>query len=381
MKRLHLFLSAVSLAGCVAIDQGGGGDDEGATGKADGASSALFGASGPSELVLEAPFAPAFRAARAGQPDGIFPLPRTTDPFMGKIGYGDLRIDAELQVRGNSSLAECPFPKLKAKADKAQAAGTMFDGARKIKINTHCGEGGTGTIGRLREEKATWREAALYQAMRALMMPAQLAKPLSITYLDTTTNETITRKAFIFEHVDLAAGRLGGKALESPETWEGDPAQVMEMQAIVRIHFFEALIGNWDWHLRIGPSKPGGGQLWNIDAVQLSDKLVPLAQDFDLSSAVTGNLIAEEDIDPKILPGKPQLVRQAASYLANEYGPQFADSELHAARDHFKARRAALEQALAEAPVDDEGRANLNAHVDAFYQALDHLDEIMAAVR
>ncbi|NVB85480.1 MAG: hypothetical protein HOV81_44360 [Kofleriaceae bacterium] len=381
MNRLHLFLSVVSLAGCVSLDQTGGADDDGAMGKADGASSALFGASGPSELVLEAPLAPAFKAARAGEPDGIFPLPRKTDPFMGKIGYGDVLIDAELQLRGNSSLAECPFPKLKAKADKAQAAGTMFDGARKIKIATHCGEGGNGTIGRLREEKATWREAALYQAMRALMMPSQLAKPLSITYRDTTTSEKITRKAFIFEHVDLAAGRLGGTSLESPETWEGDPAQVMDMQAIVRVHFFEALVGNWDWHLRIGASKPGGGQLWNIEAVQLGDKLVPLAQDFDLSSAVTGNLVADDDIDPKILPGKPPLVRQAGSYLASEYGPQFSDSELHAARDHFTARRAALEQALADAPVDDEGRANLSAHVAAFYEALDHLDEIMAAVR
>jgi hypothetical protein len=377
MTRLHLFLSAISLAGCVALDQGGSTDDDGPSGKADGASSALFGAAGPSDLVVEAPLSPAFQAARAGTPDGIFPLPRKTDPFMGKIGYGDVMIDAELQVRGNSSLAECPFPKLKAKADKAQAAGTMFDGARKIKIGTHCGDGGNGTIGRLREEKATWREAALYQAMRALMMPAQLAKPVSITYVDTTKTEKITRKAFIFEHVDLTAGRLGGTSLESPETWEGDPAQVMEMQAIVRIHFFEAMIGNWDWHLRIGASKPGGGQLWNIEAIQLGDKLVPLAQDFDLSSAVTGNLVDEDDLDPRILPGKPQLVRQAASYLAGEYGPQFSDPELHAARDHFKARRAALEKALADAPVDDEGRANLIAHVDAFYQALDYLDEIM----
>lgn len=381
MNRLHLVLSALSLAGCVSLDPGSMADDDGPSGKADGASSALFGAAGPSELVVEAPLSPAFVAARAGEPDGFFPLPRKTDPFIGKIGYGDVLIDAELQVRGNSSLAECPFPKLKAKADKAQAAGTMFDGARKIKIATHCGEGGNGTIGRLREEKATWREAALYQAMRALMMPAQLAKPLSITYLDTTKGDQLTRKAFIFEHVDLAAGRLGGTSLESPETWEGDPAQVMEMQAIVRIHFFEALIGNWDWHLRIGASNPGGGQLWNIEAVQLGDKLVPLAQDFDLSSAVTGHLVDERDIDPRVLPGKPPLVRQAAGYLASEHGPQFSDTDLHAAREHFVARRAAVERALADAPLDDEGRANLNAHVDAFYQALDHVDELMAAVR
>lgn len=380
MIRAQLSIIALALTGCVTGGETSE-DDDSAGGKADGGSSVLFSASGPDQLALHAPLEPAFRAARAGQPDGIFPQPRITDPFMGKLGYADVMLDAELEVRGNSSLAECPFPKLKAKVDKAQAQGTMFDGARKIKIGTHCGEGGAGTIGRLREEKATWREAALYQAMRALAMPAQLAKPVTIAYLDTTTNVQLARKAFIFEHPDLTAGRLGGTTLADPEVWEGDPAEVMDMQAIVAVHFFEAMVGNWDWHLRIGASMPGGGQLWNVDAVQLPDTLVPLASDFDLSSAVTGQLVDEEDIDAKILPGRPTLVRQAASYLASEYGPMLPEADLHAVRDRFVARRAALEQVIAEVQIDDDGRANLVAHVAAFYTALESLDEIMAAAR
>ncbi len=124
-----------------------------------------------------------------------------------------------------------------------------------------------------------------------------------------------------------------------------------------------------------------GSQLWNIEAVQMPDTLVPIPSDFDLSSAVTARLAPARALDPRVLPSAPPLVRQAATYLVSESGPLFSVAELHAARDHFMARRASLTDVLAEVPIDDAGRANLVAHVDAFYTALARLDEIMAAVR
>src|SRR5262245_48807428 len=133
MIRMQIALLAAALSACVG-DGAPTADEDGGGGKADRASSTLFSDGGPDKLVVQGPLQTAFDAARAGEPDGIFPQPRVTDPFMGKIGYADVLLDAELEVRGNSSLAECPFPKLKAKADKVQAAGTPFDGARKLKI-------------------------------------------------------------------------------------------------------------------------------------------------------------------------------------------------------------------------------------------------------
>ncbi len=382
MSRLTL-IPLVIAAGCVQLPEEVGDDTGG--GKADGASSELFGDSGPSELRLEGAFDPAFSAARAGQPDGIFPQPRITEPFVGALVYRDgereLRLAVELEVRGNSSLSECLFPKLKLKLDQAVAAGTVFADARKLKIGTHCGEGGTGTIGRLREQKATWREAAAYQVMRALGMSSQAVKPVTITYVDTSTSETITRQAFVFEHIDLLAARLGGEGLADPETFAGDPAEVMDAKHIVRVHMFEALLGNWDWQLRLGPADPTEGpQLSNMEAVQLGARLLPVPSDFDLSSFVTARPVRQ--VDPRVLPGHPSSqVRQAAGYLASQFGPTFEDAELSAARAHFEARRAAVELVIEDVLVDDEGRANLRAHVAAFYEALSHLDEIMTAVR
>ncbi|MGE0867636.1 MAG: hypothetical protein AB7P03_03680 [Kofleriaceae bacterium] len=383
MKRLHGLILGLSLVGCATNGSTpAGDDDDDVGGKADGSSSILFSAEGPSEFKLEGALEPAFRAAHAGEPNGIFPPMRITDPFPGKVGYGDVMVDAELEVRGNSSLQECEFPKLKFKTDKQQSKDTAFDGARKIKIGTHCSEGGGGVIGRLREEKATWREAAIYPMMRALQMNAQLAKPVTFTYLDTSTNESLTRKAFIFEHIDLAAGRLGGEPIDDPEQWNGDPAETMEMQSIVRAHFFEALVGNWDWHIKLGPSRPEGGQLWNVEAITFGDKIEPLLSDFDLASAVTGHLIKDNALDARVLPDEPDvLVRQAAHYLAYKFGAQFTDDELHAARDHFIAQRADLEAVVEQVSIDDEGRDNLRAHVAAFYKALESLETIIAAVR
>jgi hypothetical protein len=106
--------------------------------------------------TLTGPFQKYFDLANAGMPDGIFPPHRETPYFDATVKLGSLQLPATVRVRGNSSLQECPFPKLKLKVSKENRAGTPFSDAREIKIGTHCADGGRGNIGRLRDERAAY---------------------------------------------------------------------------------------------------------------------------------------------------------------------------------------------------------------------------------
>ena len=109
--------------------------------------------------TLTGPFQTNFNLAHAGTPDGIIPPKRIKEYFEAQLRMAALQLPVTMRVRGNSSLQECPFPKLKLKVSKENRAGTPFADAREIKIGTHCAEGGHGNIGRLRDERAAWREA------------------------------------------------------------------------------------------------------------------------------------------------------------------------------------------------------------------------------
>ena len=392
MHRLQLSVFTVILlslsasqTGCVAHQADEDDSDQlGPEGKPDDSrwvnDAAIFSGTGPSTLRIEAPFAPAFSAARAGEPDGFFPQPRVKEPFAGtmiyKQGRKEIRIPIELTVRGNSSLQECAFPKLKVKAAKPAVAGTVFEGVHKFKIGTHCGEGGSGTIGRLRNQTAAWREALVYRIAAAAALPTLAVRPLTITYVDTAAaNATVTRKAFLLEHIELAAKRYGGEALEDPEQWQGDPQAEMGADVIAQIHLLQALVGNWDWDI----GAPGAGRvLWNTEAVKSPGGMLPIAADFDLASMVTRDWLKAETLD--VLPAERDVhVRQAAHYLATGAGASLPIAALLRARDHFVAKRAAIEAAAASGPIDATGRKNAQEHVRVFYLALAQLEAVLAA--
>jgi hypothetical protein len=128
----------------------------------------IFSESSVVEFSLSGPLQQHFALALAGMPDGIFPPERPKPCFDGVLTLSGRDVPVTIRVRGNSSLQECPFPKLKFKVSRADRGDTPFFDAREIKIGTHCAEGGRGSIGRLCEEAATFREALAYEVMERL---------------------------------------------------------------------------------------------------------------------------------------------------------------------------------------------------------------------
>ena len=324
-------------------------------------------------LSMEGPFQVYFEKALAGIPDGIIPPVREKPWFEGEVALmaPGLERPIDVRVRGNSSLQECPFPKLKFKVSREDRAGTPFFNAREIKVGTHCAEGGRGTIGRLRDERATWREALVYEVMHTLGFVGPRVRRAQIEYRDTSpTNAAngqvgwmLSRKAVLLDDIEVVAERLGGRALDDEEITNLTNAN-FAAQLIADLRILHALLGNWDYAL-----SADGSNLWNTDVIALPEgRFLPVAGDFDLCSFVTEEvqLNAPWDYHPEL----PDLDREIQWKL--ELIRRDVATEVFAAgKERFKAKRAAIEAFVASTLVDDAGRTNAQKHVTAFYGALE----------
>ena len=329
----------------------------------------IFSSSSIIAWTLTAPFQTNFGLAFAGVPDGFIPPRREKPYFPGVLTLESNSIPVTLRVRGNSSLQECPFPKLKFKVSKENRAGTPFAEAREIKIGTHCAEGGRGTIGRLRDERATYREALAYEIMDHLGFVTPRVRRAEIEFRDTSpTNEfqnvgwQLTRKAMILEDIEVVAERLGGVALSDEELTNLRDAQ-FGSQLITDLQFLHILLGNWDYKLSVD-----GQGLWNTDVLKLANgTYLPVAGDFDLSSWVTE--LVKGTTPPDYHPDLPDLDRRAR-YELGQLRESVGRQVFQNAKDRFLTARGGIESLVTEAEIDDAGRTNAFRHILAFFEAL-----------
>ncbi|MBN8246269.1 MAG: hypothetical protein J0L84_02355 [Verrucomicrobia bacterium] len=329
----------------------------------------VFEEEGVVRLVLQGPLQRHFELAFAGLPDGIFPPVREKPWFPGSVRVAGEEIRATLRVRGNSSLQECPFPKLKFKVAREDREGTPFAGAREVKVGSHCAEGGRGSIGRLREEAAVYREAMAYEVMHLLGFLSPRVERARVTYRDTSppregseTGWTLTRNAMLLDDAEVVAERLGGRALDDDEITALTDAD-FDAQTITDLRCFHVLLGNWDFALSVD-----GRNLWNTEVIERADgRLIPVAGDFDLASWVTEEV--QDTVPHDYLPELPLLDRRAR-YELEVLGKSVTPAQFAAAKERFASKRSELESLVQGALVDEVGRTNALRHLTVFQNAL-----------
>lgn len=329
----------------------------------------LFESSAVVDWVIEGPLQQHFDLAFAGLPDGIFPPRREKPYFPGSLRMGEFQLAVTLRVRGNSSLQECPFPKMKVKVSREVREGTPFEAAREIRIGTHCAEGGTGTIGRLRDQSAAYREALAYEVQALLGFPTLRVRRARIAYHDTTAGGMepevgweVTREAMLLEDVEVLAERQGGRALSDEEVAAlrdaGFPATLL-----AELRLWHALLGNWDYQV-----SNEGGSLWNTEVIELADgSRLPVAGDYDLASWVTG---VTTPTSPRGYHPELGEVEREALYRMEQFQGEWGPVELLARAQRFGAQRAGIEAWIRSAQLDEAGRTNALRHVAAFFEAL-----------
>jgi hypothetical protein len=341
----------------------------------------LFSSYAPLSVTLEAPFDDLRHQTGQRATSSVTGTLSYTDPDAGEVHLTDV----EISRRGNTSFTagQCDFPKLKLKfqAAKGRQPGSLFDGMTSVKIGTHCGEGPNDVLsarwGRLQNENSPIREAFVYRLLEALHVPTLKARPVQISYVDVKTARrlTLVRNAMFLEDDQQAESRLGANGQYTEDTFGSADARFTPADS-ARLAFAEALIANFDWCVRFFPDDTyrcdGRHALWNVLAFKRPNRsAVPVLHDFDLAGIVTGHhrwfpLV----FNTAFAPGASEAAVKVLAQLQRTR-TLFTRAQLDATRAEFVRHKQEAYAVLADAQLDDAGRAHAAAHLDAFYAVIE----------
>jgi hypothetical protein len=347
-------------------------------------SPSLFSSYDVLPLQLKAPF------------NQLFDHARTDDTYVvtGTLSYRDggreVAINGvTISLRGHTSKreSECPFPKLKLQFPAGAAPeGSLLAGLPSLKIGTHCGESTGGTItakyGRLANEQSPNREAFVYRLLDAVGVPSLKARPARITYVYTDArsgqspaqDQPLVRNAMLLENSDEAVRRLGANREVGVKAFTDARAQFVVADT-ARLAFAEALIGNFDWCLKMTPDDTyrcdARDPLWNIVAAASADGHArPMMYDFDVAGIVTGHHSWFKNIFNEAFVASRSHAEIEVLAQLQRTRTLFTRSELDAVRAGFMQRKAEAYRALEKAGLDPASTRTAQAYLDTFFTTI-----------
>ena len=299
---------------------------------------------------------------------------------------GTVTIDGvRVSVRGHTSRNEheCAFPKLKLALPAGASAGPLLQGLHSIKIGTHCGEAGEDEVsvssGRLANELSPLREAFVYRLLDALDVPTLKARPARVTYryADPRAGQTppqdrpVVRHALIIEDDSDAVARLGGRGDIEESAFASARAQFAPADT-VRLIFAEALIGNFDWCLKMTPDDrfrcDARHPLWNITAARMDGgRARPIVHDFDVSGMVTGRHPWFRDVFSEQFSASHSQADVEVTAQLQRTRSLFPRGVLDATRAAFRNRKDDAYRTLEGGRLDPAGRDHAKRYLDAFF--------------
>ena len=343
--------------------------------------SALFSRAEPLQLEIDAPLGDLLSHDRTDDY-------AVTGALTVIVDGTPARIDGvRISLRGHTSRreTECDFPKLKvAFPDGSRDTTPIFAGLKSIRLGTHCGEALDGVLtrryGRLANEHSPLRESFVYRLLAALEVPTLATRRARITYRDSgaggrATRQPLVRNALIIEDTDAAVRRVGGTR-EITEAEFSNAHDQLTTADTVRLAFAEAMIGNFDWCLKMTPDDTyrcdARHPLWNIVAADRgSGRAVPLIYDFDVAGMVTGRHVWFRNVFTRAF--APSAAESDIAVIAQLQRARtlFSRRDLDDARAAFVGRKAQAFDALAGAELDPEGEAIARRYLESFYAQIE----------
>lgn len=339
----------------------------------------LFSSDAPIELTLEAPLQKLFDK---GIDDDKFSVQGVLSYRDAGTGADVVVPDVDVSVRGHTSKreAECTFPKLKIKFDKADARErSIFAGLDGLRVGTHCGESPgeerTPKFGRLANEKSPFREVFVYRLLQAAGVTTLQVRPARVTYIDKAAQASpVARNAMLLEDDDDLMKRLGATGEITMEQFT-DARDRFAPQDTAALAFAEAMIGNFDWCLRFHRDDmyrcDARQPLWNVMAVTRNEgRAIPVIADFDLAGMVVGGHNWFDKVYyTGFVPSRSSIEIEVLSQVQHTRS-LFSRAELDDMRRRFIERKPALYDVLGKAHLDPRGRELAQQHLDAFFNAI-----------
>lgn len=236
-------------------------------------------------------------AAAAGSPDPLFEddaalnvvitAPLSTllrarpeePPLAGVFSYREadgtsVELDLQISARGNFRKRTCDFPPLNLNFKKSQVEGTLFDRQDKLKVVSHCKDS-------RRYEQTVLREYLAYRILNSLTELSFQVRLLQVTYVDIDERRPrMVRSAFLIEHKDRLADRIGRKSLDIVRT----EVSALQPDYLNLTSMFQFLIGNTDFSPNLGSNNEccHNHEMFGNDA----EPMLAIPYDFDLAGLV-----------------------------------------------------------------------------------------------
>jgi len=180
------------------------------------------------------------------------------------------RLKVKIRARGNNRLKNCYFAPLKVKIKKSVAAGTLFEGNKKLKLVLPC----------LRQKDNNDNIVKEYMAYKLYELISPYHYKTRLTEIDLTEITGSKTKnhsliGILIEDIDHVAKRNNGNVVER----NLHPLAMDDLRAIQN-DFFQFMIGNTDFSVAFQH---------NQKLLFANKKLIPVPYDFDMSGLVHAN--------------------------------------------------------------------------------------------
>ncbi|MES2802871.1 MAG: hypothetical protein V4654_10290 [Bdellovibrionota bacterium] len=357
----------------------------------------IFSDAGPKEYFLNGPFDEMFKNVNSfAESEDVESASKVTGD--GQISFMDnakqQTFKTKINVRGNTSLFDCTFKKLKLKLNKDIAdQQTPFLMNTTLNLGTHCGDQSDTQrtrVGRLANQNAAVRESFAYQLLKILEVASQETKTIKMTYIDSKTQIQTTRMAFFLEDPDFAARRLGGQKI-SDEEWD----QSMDIESykkfryedVAKAYFAQILIGNKDYGLPLPAFLNGSEPIffnnesemsrYNFKIVKWADGTeTPMPYDFDLAGMVndSDSLKKKTFIEPQLALFADGLrpYEMNALFQLQKLRTLFSRKILDQTVQHFVSKKSLLIQVTqAASDLRETDRKIILKYINSFYSLLE----------
>jgi hypothetical protein len=273
-----------------------------------------------------------------------------------------LTVNVNVRTRGKfrRDRKNCMFPPFRLNFKNSEVKGTLFHKQNKIKLVTHCG-------GSAVYQQTILKEYIAYRILNVMTDISFRVRLLKIVYVDSEgKRKDDERYAFLIEHKDRLAKRIGKSVLEIAHT----PSRGLDPEYMNLISVYHYLIANTDFSPITGPS----GESCCHNHVLFgneNEKTWSVPYDFDQAGLVDS---------PYAAPAPRFKIRsvQQRLYRGRCYNNDAIDSTLAA----YKDKKAAILATMSEVDMASKrARKEMTDFIESFYKGIDSERRVTSNLR
>jgi hypothetical protein len=248
-------------------------------------------------------------------------------------GYDSISVD--VKGRGHSRMEICFFPPLWIKIDKKDAAGTLFEGNRKLKLVLPCHD-------RKESDDLVLREYLCYKLYEVISPYAFKTRIVNVDLTEVRKKKKVNykQKGIVLEDPDKAAKRYNAKLMKDAKVH----AMALHDTISLRFDLFQYMIANTDW---------SQGLQHNSKLIYKDPSIIAIPYDFDMSGLVNASYAVVSQVNGEQLPIQSVTERYYRGHCQSKEVTEFVRNEFLSKEEQFMSVPDELKGQLSDKKIEE----------------------------